>query len=193
MECPQGKMHVIPAVGILEIVQQDGSPCQPGQVGEMVATSLLNNAMPLIRYRLGDYAAWAKDQNCSCGSCYPIITKLEGRTDDYIVTPTGCRIGRLAAFRSRPTIHSAQLVQDAPSHAYLLVRPGEGYRHHDAVVVRCDILSRVGQLDIDILEVSEIPRTPQGKTKLVVRLEERPEMRHIYKDLFTRNESKGDT
>jgi hypothetical protein len=33
-------------------------------------------------------------------------------------------------------IHSAQIVQDQPGHAFLLVRPGEGYRSVDAVAVR---------------------------------------------------------
>ena len=60
MECPQGRIHVIPAAGILEILREDGSPCSAGEVGEIVVTGLLNDAMPLIRYRVGDYAAWAK-------------------------------------------------------------------------------------------------------------------------------------
>ena len=64
MECRNGQMHVIPAIGILEILREDGTPCAPGETGEMVATGLLNDAMPLIRYRLGDYAAWAETQNC---------------------------------------------------------------------------------------------------------------------------------
>ena len=39
-ECQNGRMHVIPAVGILEILREDGSPCAPGEVGEIVATGL---------------------------------------------------------------------------------------------------------------------------------------------------------
>ena len=95
MECSYARMHVIPAVGIIEILRQDGSPAIPGEVGEIVATSLLNDAMPLIRYRLGDYAAWAENQNCPCGNPQPAITNLEGRVDDYLVTGDGRKIGRL--------------------------------------------------------------------------------------------------
>ncbi len=189
MECPQGRMHVIPAVGILEILREDGSPCRLGEVGEMVATGLLNDAMPLIRYRLGDYAAWAEDQHCPCGNQQPIIINLEGRTDDYLITATGRKIGRLAAFRRSPSIHSAQLVQDSPGHAFLLVRPGNNYSHKDALAVRDDILSRVGDLDIEIVEVSEIPKTPLGKTILVVRLSERPIMRETYERLLRKTGS----
>lgn len=184
MECAWRRMHVIPEVGILEILREDGTPCAPGEVGEMVATGLLNNAMPLVRYRLGDYAAWAKPAECPCGNVQPVLEALEGRVDDYLLTVTGRRIGRLAGFRGSPAIHSAQLVQDTPAHAFLLVRPGETYRRADAERVRSDILARAGDLKIDILEVDEIPKTPQGKTILVVRLADRPEMRETYASIL---------
>jgi phenylacetate-CoA ligase len=185
MECLHGRMHVSRIAGILEILREDGSPCQPGEVGEIVATGLLNDTMPLIRYRLGDYAAWAEHQTCSCGNPQPIITDLAGRKDDYVITPSGRKIGRLAGFRRGSTIHSAQLVQDRPNHAFLLVRPGSSYCFQDALAIKDDILARAGELKIDIVEVKEIPKTPQGKTILVVRLEQRPEMRGIYEKLLS--------
>jgi phenylacetate-CoA ligase len=185
MECSDGRMHVIPALGILEILREDGSPCAPGEVGEIVATGLLNDAMPLLRYRLGDYAAWAEEQSCPCGNPHPIITHLEGRVDDYLITLDGRRIGRLStAIKRSPTIHSAQIVQDRPGHAYLLVCPGEEYRPVDGIAVRDDILERVGAFNIELVEVSEIPKTLQGKSVLVVRLIDRPNMRKIYEKLF---------
>jgi phenylacetate-CoA ligase len=141
--------------------------------------------MPLIRYRMGDYAAWALDQNCVCGSPYPIITQLEGRVDDYLLTADGRRIGRLStAVKRSPTIHSAQIVQDQPGHAYLLVRPGAGYHSSHATAVKCDILERIGAFEIDIVEVPEIPKTPRGKATLVVRLEERPYMTEQYRTIL---------
>jgi phenylacetate-CoA ligase len=184
-ECSQGRMHVIPAAGIIEIVKEDGSHCGPGEVGEIVATGILNTAMPLIRYRMGDYAAWAVDQSCSCGNPHPIVTSLEGRLDDYLITGDGRKIGRLStAVKRSPTIHSSQIVQDRPGHAYLLVRPGHGYRSFDAVAVKEDILERIGKFRIDILEVPEIPKTVAGKAALVVRLENRPDMVHLYSTIL---------
>jgi phenylacetate-CoA ligase len=185
MECPHGRMHLIPGVGIVEITDEKGAACAPGEVGEIVATGLLNDAMPLVRYRLGDYAAWAEDQECACGDENPIVENLEGRLDDYLVTVDGRRIGRLStAMKRSPTIHSAQIVQDRPGHAYLLVRPSDGYRSADAAAVRDDALERIGEFDFDTVEVAEIPRTPQGKTRLVVRIDERPEMRELYARLL---------
>jgi phenylacetate-CoA ligase len=181
-------MHVVPWVGIVEILREDGSPCVPGEVGEIVATGLLNDAMPLIRYRLSDYAAWAEDQSCTCGNLQPIIANLEGRVDDYLITSDGRRIGRLStAVKRSPTIHSAQLVQDQPGHAYLLVRPGDDYCSAHAAAVRDDIVERIGHFVLELREVSEIPKTSQGKTSLVVRLGERPEMHETYERLIYSN------
>jgi phenylacetate-CoA ligase len=139
MECTYGRLHTIPMLGVIEILREDGTPCISGEVGEIVATSLLNDAMPLIRYRIGDYAAWAEDQSCPCGNANAIITHLEGRIDDYLITIDGRKVGRLSTAMKRcPTIHSAQIVQDCPGHAYLLIRPGEGYESAHATSI-CNI------------------------------------------------------
>ncbi len=185
MECGMGRMHLLSMTGIAEILREDGSPCGSGEVGEIVATGLLNDAMPLVRYRTGDYASWAVQQTCSCGNPEPVIENLEGRVDDYIITEDGRKIGRLStAMKRSPRIHSSQLVQDRPGHAYLLVRPSDGYRHSHALDVREDILQRIGRFDLEIREVPEIPKTPSGKLALVVRLDERPGMKPVYEKFF---------
>ena len=114
-----------------------------------------------------------------------IIEGLEGRVDDYLVTSDGREIGRLStAMKRSPSIHSAQIVQDRPGHAYLLVRPGEGYQSRDAIPVRNDVIERIGRFDLEIREVAEIPKTPTGKTRLVVRLNDRPQLRDRYAALL---------
>jgi phenylacetate-CoA ligase len=185
MECRFGRMHVFPMLGIIEILRDDGSSCRPGEVGEVVATGLMNEAMPLIRYRLGDYAAWAEDQECPCGNPQRVIWKLEGRVDDYLLTSDGRKIGRLStALKRSPAVHSAQIVQERPGCARLLIRPSNGYRKLDALAIRDDILEKVGEISLEIYEVPEIPKNSQGKSSLVVRLEDRPMMRATYQRLL---------
>ena len=53
-QCREGRYHVSPDMGIFEIVNPDGSPAAPGEVGEVVLTGLHNSLQPLIRYRPGD-------------------------------------------------------------------------------------------------------------------------------------------
>ena len=185
MECSHGRMHVIPALGIWEILREDGSPARRVRSERSSPRVLFNDAMPLIRYRLGDYAAWAKDQSCPCGNQQPIITSLEGRVDDYLITSDGRKIGRLStAMKRSPSVHSAQIVQDRPGHAYLLIRPGQGYRSSDAASVRDDILERIGDFDFEIVETPQLPKTPQGKMVLVVRLMDRPALKDVYDEII---------
>lgn len=185
LECAYGKMHIVPLVGVVEILREDGSACAAGELGEIVGTSILNDAMPLVRYRTGDYAAWAPDQHCECGNRYPILSRIEGRTDDYLMTEDNRKIGRISsAFRRSPTIYSAQLVQFHPGHAYLLVKAGHGYKRVHAEAVKDDILDRVGRFRLDIVEVPEIPRTPRGKTSLVVRIKNDSPQKTAYEKLL---------
>lgn len=189
MECPHGRLHITPYVGIIEILRDDDTPCVPGEVGRIVATGLLNDVMPLIRYDIGDYAAWAQDQSCPCGNPHPVITNLIGRTDDYLITADGRKIGRLStAMKRSPSIHSAQIVQDRPGHAYLLIRPGSGYVPEHAAAVCADIRERIGTFELTIVTVPEIPKTPRGKSVLVVRLDDKPALRETYGQLFRQSQ-----
>lgn len=170
MECGNGRMHIIPAVGIVEILDENGAACGPGEVGEIVATGLLNEVMPLIRYRTGDYAAWAEERTCPCGNTQRVLSGLEGRVDDYLVTADGRRIGRLStAMKGSPSIHSIQIVQDRPGHGYVLCRPGGGYHPWHGQAVCEAIRERIGSFDLEVVEVAEIPRTARGKRALVIR------------------------
>lgn len=60
----------------------------PGERGEIVCTSLINSAMPLIRYRSDDLGIPNKEP-CSCGRSLPLMKTLEGRTDDFLTTLDG--------------------------------------------------------------------------------------------------------
>ena len=48
---------------VVEVLRADGSACAPGETGRVVVTNLHNFAMPMIRYELGDQAAFGADGN----------------------------------------------------------------------------------------------------------------------------------
>ena len=93
-ECPAGRMHAHPLAGITEILRPDGSPAAPGEMGEIVLTGLINYAMPLIRYRVGDTAR-ASSEKCPCGRGMPVIQEIGGRLDDFVYTRERGFLGRL--------------------------------------------------------------------------------------------------
>lgn len=70
---------------ILEILHPETlQPCAPGEVGEMVVTTLRKEAAPLIRYRTRDLTR-AIEGRCPCGSPLPRHDKILGRSDDMFI------------------------------------------------------------------------------------------------------------
>lgn len=67
-----------------EVVDPEtGKAIPEGETGELVITTLRKQAAPLIRYRTHDLTRFIPHK-CSCGSEYPMIGRILGRTDDMI-------------------------------------------------------------------------------------------------------------
>lgn len=83
-ECQYGKGgHVHPELIIIEIIGEDGKPVPDGEVGEVVATTLGVEAMPLLRFKTGDMAAKIVEP-CQCGRNSYRLTPLVGRKHNMI-------------------------------------------------------------------------------------------------------------
>ncbi len=80
-------LHVNADHVILECVDGD-QPVAPGELGEVVVTSLNCSVMPFIRYHLGDRCTLLATR-CSCGCSFPLINPPLGRNWDMIRLPSG--------------------------------------------------------------------------------------------------------
>lgn len=88
LQCPEsGLYHVQSEDVMIEILAADGRECAPGEAGRVVATSLHNFAMPLLRYDLGDHAT--AGGACPCGRTLPTLEKILGRTRNMLRLPGG--------------------------------------------------------------------------------------------------------
>jgi len=67
---------------------RDGQAAMTNELSELVLTDLDNFAMPLIRYRIGDYLR-AGSYPCTCGRTFPLMRDVEGRTTDALTTHRG--------------------------------------------------------------------------------------------------------
>lgn len=75
-------MHIWDDYIYLEIVDPEtGEPVPDGEWGEIVITTLVKEGAPLIRFRTHDLSRIIPGQ-CPCGSRYPRIDTLQGRSDD---------------------------------------------------------------------------------------------------------------
>ena len=90
LQCPEHEHYHVQAESlIVEVVDQRGEPCQPGETGRVVVTTLQSFAMPLIRYEIGDYAVAGAP--CPCGRGLPVIERVMGRTRNLLRLPDGRR------------------------------------------------------------------------------------------------------
>jgi phenylacetate-CoA ligase len=84
---------------LLEVVDDQGLPCAPGEVGRVLVTSLNNFATPLIRYEIGDYAEVGAA--CSCGRGLPVLKRIMGRYRNLLTLPDGTRRWPRLGYESR--------------------------------------------------------------------------------------------
>lgn len=80
-----GSIHYWADYYILEIIDPDTlQPVAPGEVGEMVVTSLKKEGAPLIRYRTRDLTRLVPGE-CPCGCSLPRHDRILGRSDDVVI------------------------------------------------------------------------------------------------------------
>ena len=174
-ECKEGLMHVHLDSGIIEVLRPDGTPAQPGEPGQMVATSFTTHVTPLLRYAIGDVAVPVDGTiSCPCGLPFPILEAITGRVDDILYTPDRGYVGRLdTVFKKLPnSIVEAQIVQISSEGIVLrLVPDRERYRLEHAGLVVEEMRKRLGQVtDIQVEEVEFIPRSASGKMRPVINM-----------------------
>lgn len=95
--CEAGRFHVHLEHCLVEIVDEDGRACAPGETGHVLATCLTNFLTPIIRYDTGDLAKVVADP-CPCGRSLPAFGPIVGRYWRFAGLPEGT-VGRFFAVR----------------------------------------------------------------------------------------------
>ena len=151
----------------VEVVDDSGRPCPPGQTGGLLITDLDNYGMPLIRYRIGDSASWSDE---TAGG-FPVLAAVDGRSLDVVRTRDGRRIGGTfwtIVLREKPGFEQFQVIQK--DLAGVLVR----YVRTPGVVPDFDWMSerirtQCGpDLEVRFEEVDSIAPGAGGKHRVVV-------------------------
>ena len=161
-ECPHGRLHVDEDFAAVEFLPLGGDAFR------VVGTNLSNPAFPLLRYDTGDVAT-VTGTVCGCGRPGRVVDVLDGRREDYVLTRTGRRLGRLDhIFKGMANIREAQIRQVAPGRMTLAVVRGNGYGSGDERRLRQAVSRRVGrEMAFDVAYVDALPRTANGKLRFV--------------------------
>jgi phenylacetate-CoA ligase len=113
LQCPDHEHHHVQAEGVLlEILDEQGRQCGPGEIGRVVVTPLHNFATVLLRYEVGDYAE--AGEPCACGRGLPVVRRVLGRFRNLAVLPDGRTYWPMfgqATVRSIAPVRQMQMVQ----------------------------------------------------------------------------------
>lgn len=85
-ECTEQKgFHVWSDIALTEIIDpKTEEPVAPGEKGELTVTILKKEALPMIRYRIGDITSM-DESPCPCGRTHPRVQRITGRVDDMLI------------------------------------------------------------------------------------------------------------
>jgi phenylacetate-CoA ligase len=172
-QCRKANYHIDADRIIVEIVDDDGNPTPPGQVGHVVCTELYSYTMPFIRYRLLDIAAMST-RTCSCGCRFPLMEPVQGRVNDFLPTPRGDLVSPHFFFHifdgvGRNPVKEWRIRQDRVDEIIYEYVPEESFnptalqRGMELIRRRFGPTSRVQAVQVDALPIS-----PAGKRNCII-------------------------
>lgn len=180
IDCPEHQgLHFWSDYLLFEIIDPvTGEQLPPGQQGELVITTLVKEGMPLLRYRTHDITRLRVD-TCGCGSPYPRIERVLGRTDDMVkIKGVNIYPGQIDhVLRLSPGAGSEyQIVLTRHQGKDSILIKVEGQIGYDPQLLqqecRKNIKSRIGILcEVEVVELGSLPRT-EKKSKRVFDLRE---------------------
>jgi phenylacetate-CoA ligase len=170
-ECEQGSLHLWPEMGLVEVFDYDQDRPAKNTEGRFILTGLLNLDMPLIRYEIGDTGQLASpDFRCPCGRSLPVISRIEGRTNDLLVTRDGRRVFWVnPVFYDQP-VKEGQIIQENLEQVRLRFVPTEDYTPQAGESMTEHLRQRMGAVKVILEPVAKVPREANGKFRAVVSL-----------------------
>jgi phenylacetate-CoA ligase len=170
-ECPSGSMHIMAHNVHVEICR-DGEPVAPGELGDIVVTSLSNRAMPLVRCKIGD-SGRISNEPCACGRPHPVLSSLVGRAADLFVAADGSKVHGSALglglqtllANAKPGAIRQVLFQQVDQRRWkILVESGSGFDTSYAARLKELVRATFGkECQAEIERVAVVPREASGK------------------------------
>jgi phenylacetate-CoA ligase len=163
-------LHIDSERSVVEVINENDNHVKEGQ-GRLVVTSLRNFTMPFIRYETGDIVE-VTNKPCSCGRTTPRITKIYGRTTDYLKIENDY-IGSpvLTVLMGKLDIDLYQIIQKNKNKIEFRIYKTMGLtnklKKNVILHINQSILSHYKSLEIDILFYDEIPNI-DNKYKYII-------------------------
>ena len=165
--------HVWPTYGYFELIDEQGNNITtPGQRGEIVGTGFINDVVPFIRYRTGDFATYVGARCEKCGRNHPVIRDIRGHNvQETLVAYDGTIIPWSAVNMHDDTFDNVvrfQFYQDTPGKAVLKIQPLPGFCREDISRIQQNLQDKfTDRLTFTVTTVDAIPLSASGKSVFV--------------------------
>ena len=164
--------HVNFEYGYLELLNKQDQPIEiNNSPGVMVATSLQNFGMPLIRYRLGDKTSFLEGQ-CTCGRKMKRMECVQTKAEDNIIRPDGTVISPSILthpFKPIENIVKSQIIQHTATDIEIIIVKRPKFSAADEHQLLAEFRKRVGaEFDIKLSYKEEIPLDANAKFRWVI-------------------------
>ncbi len=172
-ECPRHEGLHVNADGVyIEVLRDDGTPAAPGEAGMVVVTDLVNRAMPMLRYQVGDMAV-PSERECPCGRGLPLLQRIEGRVADYMITPAGEMISGISLTENFavqvPGLAQLQIVQEEIDRFVFRIVKGPDFGPESLRRIESLVAERFGpHVAYECEYVEQIPQEPSGKYRFCI-------------------------
>ena len=165
-QCRSGRYHINFESTWVETVDEADD-----QFGTVLLTTLVNRAMPLIRYQVGDRVRIGTDE-CDCGRSGPWLAAVSGREIDMLFLADGRKLSPYlltSLIELDPGIRRYQIVQESPSDLRVrYISPAEGAVNE--MQLERSLTGVLGNsMQIRFERVANLPRTARGKQKVFIR------------------------
>lgn len=156
----------------IEILNESTGQISKEGTGRILVTSLINKAMPLIRFDIGDIGTLTQQTGEREGS-FGVLTELKGRVNSHIRRKSGALIhGEYFThlFYGKSWIRNFQVVQRRDYSLELLIRPvRDGERVlGDIEEMKRGVKAVMPEAELTVRYVEEIPRLKSGKHQFVI-------------------------
>lgn len=163
--------HIASEYGITEVVDENHKPVGPDREGLLVATSLHNKAMPLIRYVTNDMSA-IKSRQCSCGRCLPLMEDVATKAEDLLTLKDGRLISPSVLthpFKPLTSIVESQVIQEDVDNVRIKIVADSDFDDKDEHSLIHGLQERLGpDVNICVERVESLSRSRSGKFKWVI-------------------------
>ncbi|HXJ89395.1 MAG TPA: hypothetical protein VMS18_21440 [Candidatus Binatia bacterium] len=164
-----GPLNVMRPWLFLEVLDDDGHPVAPGQVGRLVWTSTICRGTPFLRYEVEDLGTF---RACDCDeSGVFAIDTLHGRISRLLELPDGRKINNIYwnhFFKEIEEVVQFQVILRKDGSIHILLR-GDGFCSEREVQVRALLAHFLGSIPVHLQWVKSIPLTKEGKLVQVYR------------------------